>query len=342
MQPDARYRFWGRKPPELGHRIPIRAEAPQEGNSDDGVTVLRLYDPIDSWGGDWGVSAKEFATVLDTVDTDAIRLHINSPGGEVFEAFAILNQLREHKARVTTVVDGLAASAASFIAAGGDELVMGRNAELMIHDAWGLGIGNAADMRDLADRLDHLSDNIASVYAEKASGTTQTWRQAMLAETWYSAQEAVDAGLADRLAGSVVEQPKDRFDLKALFTYAGRGEAPAPAPIPAVASSATSITVGQVRQPRLEAGGVTFAVGDRVRVTIDPPHAPGQSTGTVAEVGGTAYGIVFDEMPEMGIHRWYTAAEVEPSATASPAEGDGMSTVAQVRHRMNARKMRAA
>src|SRR5699024_6271935 len=116
---------------------------------DDGVATMRLYDPIDSWGGDWGVSAKEFADALGALpaDTSEIRLHINSPGGMVYEAIAILNQLRSHKARVVAVVDGLAASAASFIAAGADEVIMGRNTEMMVHDAWNFCIGNAADMR---------------------------------------------------------------------------------------------------------------------------------------------------------------------------------------------------
>lgn len=232
--PELRYRFHGRIPPEPG-REPIRAEL-QAGDGGDGVALIRLYDPIDSWGGDWGVSAKEFAAVLDGLDPsiNEIRLHINSPGGEVFEAFAVLNMLREHRAKVTTVVDGLAASAASFIAAGGDELVVGQNSEMMIHDAWGLGIGNAADMRELADRLDHLSNNVASIYSAKAGGGVDTWRSAMLAETWYSAEEAVTAGLADRIGGGSSDQAKDRFDLSA-FTYAGRASAPSPtatAPVP--------------------------------------------------------------------------------------------------------------
>jgi hypothetical protein len=83
-------------------------------------------------------------------DTSEIRLHINSPGGEVYEGLAILNQLRNHPARRVAVIDGLAASAASFIATGADEVVMGQNTQLMIHDAWGLCVGAAIDMRDMA------------------------------------------------------------------------------------------------------------------------------------------------------------------------------------------------
>lgn len=225
-------------------RQPIRAEIPQQ-KGDDATAVLRLYDPIDSWGGEWGVSAKEFAAALDELpDTvNEIRLHINSPGGEVFEGLAILNALRSHDARVVTVVDGIAASAASVIAVGSDELVMAKNSELMIHDAWGLVVGNAEDMRDMAEKLDHFSNNIASIYAEKAGGTTEDWRAAMVGEAWYSAEEAVDAGLADRVDTKKTADAKNRFDLT-IFTYAGRDAAPAPAaaerPDPAPSEEATA------------------------------------------------------------------------------------------------------
>lgn len=226
--PEPMYRFLGRVAPSARVRTPILAAAP-EAAVEGGVATLRLYEPIDSWGGPWGISAKEFVETLDQVaDANEIRLHINSPGGEVWEGIAILNALRNHPARVVAVVDGLAASAASFIASGADEVVMGRNTELMIHDAWGLGIGPAADMRDLADRLDKISDNIASVYAAKAGGTVPSWRAAMLAETWYSADEAVAAGLADRVEGDEPEtDARNAFDLS-LFKHAGRAEAPEP------------------------------------------------------------------------------------------------------------------
>ena len=92
------YRFRGQTPPSSGIRASILTS-----DAADGVATLRLYDPVDSWGGDWGVSAKEFAQALDALpdDTAEIQLHINSPGGEVFEGVAILNLLRQHKARQT-------------------------------------------------------------------------------------------------------------------------------------------------------------------------------------------------------------------------------------------------
>jgi len=211
---------------------PIRAEVPTV-EVDGRVATLRIYDPVDSWGEYWGISAKELAAALDEMPSkvEEIRVHLNSPGGEVFEGIAIVNALRAHSARIVVIVDGIAASAASFIACAADETIMAPNSELMIHDAWGVCVGNAADMRAMGELLDHVSDNIASIYAAKAGTDVATWRAAMTAESWYSAEEAVAAGLADSVA-DLTPTPdeaavKDRYDLS-VFTFAGRAAAPAP------------------------------------------------------------------------------------------------------------------
>ncbi|WP_228044596.1 head maturation protease, ClpP-related [Rhodococcus pyridinivorans] len=183
---------------------------------------LRLYDPIDSWGGYWGISAKEFVDVLDELpdDTSEIRLLINSPGGEVWEALAILNSLRAHPAKVVAVVEGIAASSASFIAAGVDELHVMANSKIFVHKAWSLCVGNGDDMAKSARDLEHEDRNIAAVYAAKAGGTVEDWLQVMADDTWYSADEAVAAGLADSVVAAsgqqdieAVEQANNRFDL---------------------------------------------------------------------------------------------------------------------------------
>lgn len=252
----AKYRFRGSTPPRNGQKIPILNTVPDAAVSEDGTAQLRLYDPIDSWGGDWGVSASEFSDVLGRLpaDVSTIELRVNSPGGEVFDAIAIMNLLRSHDADVRVVVDGIAASAASFIASSADETIMGKNSEMMIHDALGLALGNAADLHKMGDVLDHISNNIASVYADKSGGEQQFWRDAMLTETWYNADEAVAAGLADSVGTSVTapadqtvdgtsaddappaDDVEDRFDLAALFEHAGRKDAPAP-PIPSAAQA---------------------------------------------------------------------------------------------------------
>ncbi|MFE3196256.1 head maturation protease, ClpP-related [Nocardia sp. NPDC059240] len=198
-------------------------------NTATGVPEVFLYDEIDPY---WGVSAESFARELAALDVDALTVRINSPGGSVFDGIAIMNSLRGHRARVTAVVDGLAASAASFIAMAADDIVMRPHAELMIHDAFGVCVGDANEMRDLAEQLDRVSNNIASMYAARAGGTAEQWRAHMHAETWYSAEEAVAAGLADRIEDA---QPADaqtpglaaRFDLS-IFNFAGRRAAPAP------------------------------------------------------------------------------------------------------------------
>lgn len=228
------YRFRGQQVPTEAIRAEVTAKV------DGQVATIRLYDVIDSFGGMWGVSAKEFAQTLDGLGSavNQINLHVNSPGGEAFEGIAILNLLRAHPARVTAIVDGLAGSAASFIAAGADETLMAQNSQLMIHDAWGLVVGNAQDMHEVADALDKMSDNIASIYASKAGGTVEEWRAAMRAETWYLADEATEAGLADRVVDKPAEDAQNRFDLS-IFAHAGRDDAPQPF-IPAKADDPAS------------------------------------------------------------------------------------------------------
>ena len=166
-------------------------------------TLVHIYDEI----GYFGVSAQDFVNDLLNVSGD-IELHINSPGGDVFDGLAIYNTLRQRDGLVAVIVDGLAASAASFIvqAADPEKLLVARTAQMMIHDGYGLAIGNAADMRELADRLDQASDNIASIYAERTGQPTEHWRELMQAETWYTGPEAVDAGLADFILG---QEPAD-------------------------------------------------------------------------------------------------------------------------------------
>lgn len=223
--------FWARSQPQAQGRewYRIRAEAEQSKTAD-----LYIYDAIDSW---FGVSAETLVQDLAGLDVEQLNVYINSPGGSVFDGLAILNALRRHPAHVTVTVDGLAASAASFIAMGGDEVVMGRNSELMVHDASGICIGNAADMQVMAEDLARVSDNIASIYAERAGGDVKAWREVMLAETWYTAQEAVDAGLADRVDGAKDgARAKAKFDL-GVFAHAGRADAPSPY-IPRAASAA--------------------------------------------------------------------------------------------------------
>lgn len=178
------------------------------------ATAIYLYDTIGGWD---GVTAKNVVDALAQVRGD-VDLHISSGGGDIFEGVAIHNAFKNHSGNVTVYVDGVAASAASFIAMAGDRIVMESNSTMMIHDGWGFCIGNASDMRASADLLDKLSDTIAQMYAKRAGGDASDWRTRMRNETWYTAQEAVDAGLADEVDGNV---GASNFADLSIFNYVG-------------------------------------------------------------------------------------------------------------------------
>jgi len=167
---------------------------------------LYVYDII----GGWDLDAGEFVRAVHAIDAAAIDLHINSPGGFVYDAVAMFEAVKAHPAQVAVRVDGLAASAASFLAMAGDSVEIAKGGRMMIHDAQGIGIGGPADMREYADLLDAVSDDISVYYADRAGGDASAWRAAMSATTWYSASESVDAGLADRVSGGGQGAPEDR------------------------------------------------------------------------------------------------------------------------------------
>lgn len=161
----------------------------------DEPAVIRLYQEI----GYWGVTAEDFARELDAVSASTIEVWINSPGGDVFDGIAIYNVLRAHSARVITRVDGIAASAASVIAQAGDHRVMLESAQMMIHEAWGLAIGPADEIRAFADILDQQNEVIAGVYASRSGGDAEAFRALMSAETWLTDEQTVELGLADEV-----------------------------------------------------------------------------------------------------------------------------------------------
>lgn len=169
--------------------------------------------------GFWGVTAEAFLTDLGQHGSRDITLRINSEGGEVFDGVAIYNALQRHAGRIEGHVDGLAASAASFIAMACDEIVVEPGAQMMIHDAIGMCYGNAAEMTKMVKMLNTTSDTIAAIYAERAGGAPADWRALMSAEdTWYDGPAAVAAGLADRV-GEVRERrpgPEDASRAKVV------------------------------------------------------------------------------------------------------------------------------
>ena len=131
-------------------------------------------------------------------DVKTINLHINSPGGSVFEGIAIYNMLKNNPAQINVYVDALAASIASVIAMSGDNIFMPSNSMLMIHNPWTVTMGNANDLRKQADDLDRIGELSVTTYLDKAGNKldADTLHQLMDDETWLTAQEAVDYGLA--------------------------------------------------------------------------------------------------------------------------------------------------
>lgn len=169
-------------------------------NADADRAEVFIYGAISDWYGD--VNASDFVQALSDITAPSIDLRVNSPGGLVFDAVAIYTALREHAARVDVRIEGIAASAASFIAQAGDTIEIAKPARMMIHDAQGFTIGGPAEHRDMLDLLDDLSDMIAEIYADRAGGTVADWREPMKATTWYTSAAAVEAGLADTVTGA--------------------------------------------------------------------------------------------------------------------------------------------
>lgn len=165
---------------------------------------LDLYGPISStsWWGD-EVTPKKFKQELEDLgEVSEINVYINSEGGDVFAGQAINSMLKRHNATVTVYVDGLAASIASVIAMAGDKVIMPSNAMMMIHNPWSFVIGNSEDMRKMADDLDKIAESIIAAYKEKTGLSDEDLKAIMDAETWLTAEEAVEKGFADEIETS--------------------------------------------------------------------------------------------------------------------------------------------
>jgi ATP-dependent protease ClpP protease subunit len=160
-----------------------------------GEAEVWIYDAIDPFG----VNAEDFARDLAALKAKKILVHMNTPGGIIWDGISIYNALASHPAEVTIRIEGIAASAGSFIAMAGDRIVMAPHAQMMIHEGQGFTMGPAADHRKTAEILDMLSNEIASIYAERAGGTEKEWRARMIEELWLRDQEAIDLGLADEI-----------------------------------------------------------------------------------------------------------------------------------------------
>lgn len=206
--------------------------------SEKSAEVYIYGDIGETFWGD-GVSAQAFVDQLNELtDVDKLDVRINSPGGSAWDGMTIANAIMRHPAKTTTWIDGLAASAASIVAVAGDEVVVSKYGQAMLHNAHALVMGSAKDMREVAAQLDSLNASMATYYADRAGpggGDAKAFSRAMEAETWYNAQEMLDAGLASRIDESGVREEVERAVASAMtgtaeqYRYRGRPAAPAPA-----------------------------------------------------------------------------------------------------------------
>ena len=176
----------------------------QQANNDeadvyiDGEIVTDEYLDSDT-------SASGFRDALKEIgDVKTINLHINSPGGSVFEGTAIFNMLKNSKAYINVYIDGLAASIASVIAMAGDKIYMPANAMMMIHNPWVVCEGNANELRKMADDLEKIGNLSTETYVKRSNGkaNAEEIQNLMDEETWLTAKEAVELGLADEVMES--------------------------------------------------------------------------------------------------------------------------------------------
>ena len=178
------------------HALERWADKPMAAEADNANTIS-IYDVIgeDWWTGE-GITAKRIAGALRAIGSKDVTVNINSPGGDMFEGLAIYNLLAEHPGAVNVRVMGIAASAASVIAMAGDTIEMGLGSFLMIHNAWGVVVGNQNDMREASDTFAKFDDAMADIYTHRTEGDKDEITAMMNAETFITANEAVEKSFA--------------------------------------------------------------------------------------------------------------------------------------------------
>jgi ATP-dependent Clp endopeptidase proteolytic subunit ClpP len=153
--------------------------------------------------GMYGVTAQDFISEIKDLKDKPINLRINSLGGDVFNGMAIYNVIKKRESKTTVYVEGIAASIATIIALGADEVIMSENSLFMIHNAWGGTMGNSKDMRKSADTLDKISNELTEIYVKKTGLAYNRVTEMMDEETWLSAEEAYELGFVDTVSDAI-------------------------------------------------------------------------------------------------------------------------------------------
>lgn len=164
---------------------------------EDGTNEIVIYGEIGDFWWD-AISDKDIQSALNEINGDVV-VRVNSPGGDAFMGIAIYHQLKKHDGKVTVYVDGLAASAASIIAMAADELIMNTGTMLMVHEAWTIAYGNKTDIDKTMNALKGLDVSLADIYMTRFEGERTEIETMMKNETWFTASEAVEVGLADKV-----------------------------------------------------------------------------------------------------------------------------------------------
>uniref|UniRef100_UPI0004649DB6 head maturation protease, ClpP-related n=1 Tax=Metaclostridioides mangenotii TaxID=1540 RepID=UPI0004649DB6 len=192
--------------------------------SDTEVDFL-LYGPImnsKSWmyDEDEYTCPQQVIDVINKANGKQINLHINSYGGDVFAGIAICNQLKNYEGKVVAHIDSIAASAASVIAMGADEIIMPNNATMMIHNAWAYTAGNASELRAEADKLEKINSSVRQSYMDKFIGTEEELTQLLDDESYLTAEECITLGFANSVAKQTPQHdPKLNIKASILNKY---------------------------------------------------------------------------------------------------------------------------
>lgn len=184
--------------PKVETRLEVR-------NETDGAATLYLYGPIrqafwfEDEEDDEIISSRNVKRLLKKVKGKNLYVHINSPGGDVFESIAIGNLLKQHDGQVHIIVDGLAGSGASVVAMAGDKVSMFENSMMMIHKAWTFAIGNADELRKVAADMDKIDQSLIASYKNRFVGSEDELKALIADESWLTAEECLTFGFCDEI-----------------------------------------------------------------------------------------------------------------------------------------------
>lgn len=185
---------------------------------ENGKHVLTLSGNVQKkyWRDDDVINAKDIRESLESVSDDIV-IKLNSPGGDVFEGIEIYNYLKDHPSNVTVEVTGVAASAATFITAGANEVIMNVGTSLMIHEASTFTWGNKSDIQKTLNALETIDESILSIYSEKTGQSNEQLEEWMNEEKWFTADEAVEFGFADSVKRDNVESVESEESIEDII-----------------------------------------------------------------------------------------------------------------------------